>query len=176
MAGRPSKLTEERQQVIVAAIEMGLTYEVACQAAGINQTTYYNWKRRGLEAKSGRYFQFVKACQDAEAIAEKVLIERLQERAVNDVVITKEHVVRERNREGDMVVTKEETHTETRPAPWQIDAWLAERRNPERWGRRVVDQNIKVTEPPHIMQIQFVEPEPIEDGEGLADEDDEGRE
>ena len=75
--------------------------------------------------------------------------------------------MQERDAKGNMVITKEEVHKETRPPPWQIDAWIQERRFPERWGRRVVDANIKSDAPPHILQVEFVEPEK----RGVADED-----
>lgn len=45
--GRPSKLTPERQQVIVEAIRKGVPAETSARATGISGTTFYNWMSKG---------------------------------------------------------------------------------------------------------------------------------
>lgn len=49
------KLTPERHQLIVNALRVGATYEVAAGHAGIVRSTLSNWLRRGRESKSGKY-------------------------------------------------------------------------------------------------------------------------
>jgi lambda repressor-like predicted transcriptional regulator len=39
------KYTPERVEIIRQAIELGTTYRLAAQAAGINENTFKNWKR-----------------------------------------------------------------------------------------------------------------------------------
>lgn len=50
--GRPSKLTPELQEQLLYLILEGNYIEVACQAAGIDKTTYYRWIRRAEEAEA----------------------------------------------------------------------------------------------------------------------------
>jgi len=46
MAGRPSKLTTQRAEAIIGAIEHGCTREAAAGAGGINRMTLYRWIER----------------------------------------------------------------------------------------------------------------------------------
>jgi transposase-like protein len=47
---RPSKLTPERAQAIVASVVNGATQSAAARAAGVGETTLYAWLRRGEDA------------------------------------------------------------------------------------------------------------------------------
>jgi transposase len=42
-----TKLTLERQEIIVVALEAGNYDEVAAQAAGVSKASFYNWLNRG---------------------------------------------------------------------------------------------------------------------------------
>lgn len=83
-AGRPTKLTDEMQERICENIRRGLGYREAAVAAGISERTFYNWKSRGENAKSGIHLQFLQALQEAEAIAELVLLEIIQNATKKD--------------------------------------------------------------------------------------------
>ena len=69
------------QEKICKGIQLGLKYEQAALAAGISERTLYNWKKRGKNAKSGKYFQFVQALKKAEAEGEGMLVTRIQKAA-----------------------------------------------------------------------------------------------
>ena len=43
MAGRPTKLTPDVQELIVDGINAGLTYWMTCARAGVTYATFYNW-------------------------------------------------------------------------------------------------------------------------------------
>ncbi len=47
--GRKTKLTPELQEQIVKYIEAGNFAKDACQAAGIGETTFYKWLKKGKE-------------------------------------------------------------------------------------------------------------------------------
>ena len=47
MAGRKSKLTEELTEVICKNIELGMSYNLSCQAAGIHPDTFFEWMKAG---------------------------------------------------------------------------------------------------------------------------------
>ncbi len=67
---RPTKLTPERQAKLVEVIAAGNYYETACQAAGVDYSTFRNWMIRGEEETHGKYREFFEALTRAEAEAE----------------------------------------------------------------------------------------------------------
>jgi transposase len=67
---RPTKLTPEVEERIVAAIRAGNYAEPAARSAGISPATYYRWLKRGEEASRGIYRAFHDAVRRAEAEAE----------------------------------------------------------------------------------------------------------
>src|SRR2546425_12106758 len=70
--GRPTKLTKEIQEHIVAAIRSGNYADAAADSAGIHKATYYRWLERGeSDAKADRPFRdFRDAIKKAEGEAE----------------------------------------------------------------------------------------------------------
>jgi transposase len=94
--GRPSKLTDERQETICEALRKGVSIEGACGLAGIDETTFYRWKKRGEEelarVENGhancsvrqdqqKYVEFCKAATRAIAESEEYLVEKIREQA-----------------------------------------------------------------------------------------------
>ena len=57
-AGRPTKYTQEIVAAIIRAIELGSTYELACNGVGISHETFCEWRRR--------YPEFLEAVKEAE--------------------------------------------------------------------------------------------------------------
>jgi transposase len=67
---RPTKLTPEVQERIVAAIRAGNYAGPATRSAGVSEASFYRWMSRGEKAKSGIYRDFHEAIRRAEADAE----------------------------------------------------------------------------------------------------------
>jgi len=111
LAGRKTKLTEERFKQIVNLVKVGNFASVAASAAGISEATYYGWLKRGREegealkeGESGSiFFEFLEAIKKAEGQAEARSIMRIQ-------------------------TASEEN--------WTAAAWYLERKYPDRWGRK----------------------------------------
>lgn len=68
--GRPTKLTPEVRERILVAVRAGNYWETAALFAGIDKKTFYNWLKRGNQAKRGIYHDFVHALEKAGAEAE----------------------------------------------------------------------------------------------------------
>ena len=66
---RPSKLTPDTQTRFVAAIKLGLTYELAASYAGIDVRTFYAWMKRGAEEDDTIFSQFYHAVKQSEGHA-----------------------------------------------------------------------------------------------------------
>jgi hypothetical protein len=71
--GRPSKLTPEVQEKIVAALRGGNYRNAACHAVGIAEDTFRVWMIRGEEGQKP-YAAFRAAVIDAETQAEITLV------------------------------------------------------------------------------------------------------
>lgn len=74
--GRPTKLTPELTEQIVADIEKGNYSETAAQAAGIDVSTFCNWMKWGAAEKEP-YSAFFEAVVCARARAEITLVDKL---------------------------------------------------------------------------------------------------
>ena len=68
--GRRSKLTPELKKDILSLVAEGNYLTTACAICGITENTYYNWKKWGENAKSGKYFVFLQDVRKAEGEAE----------------------------------------------------------------------------------------------------------
>jgi transposase len=75
---RPSRLTDEMQDKLVALLEAGQFASVACRLAGVAESTYYLWMEKGATAKSGRYLEFSEAIKKADAMAEARRVETIR--------------------------------------------------------------------------------------------------
>lgn len=56
--GRPSLLTRETHDAIIANIRMGMSETMAAEAEGIERSTVTKWKARGRKDGKGPYFSF----------------------------------------------------------------------------------------------------------------------
>jgi hypothetical protein len=103
--GRPTKLTPEVQDKIVAAIRAGNYQETAASYAGISEKTFYEWMNRGLsdDPSESHFGEFREAVEKAKAAAE-----------VRDVIL-----IDKAAQDGS----------------WQAAAWKLERKFPNKWGR-----------------------------------------
>jgi len=69
--GRPSKLTQEVQDRVVAALRGGNYMETAARYAGIDESTLHRWIAKGKEDDASEpYQEFCKAVEKARAEAE----------------------------------------------------------------------------------------------------------
>ena len=67
--GRRTKLNKARKEAIIEAIEIGATYEIAAENAGISKSTLFAWMKRGEQEKSGNFSDFLNSVKKAEATA-----------------------------------------------------------------------------------------------------------
>lgn len=114
--GRQSLLTEERLNQIVNYLRQGAYAEDAAQASGISDVTYYNWLNRG-KAEEQRQSQGL----DPNPEEEKYLrfLRAIKTAQAEGAMRHVTNVVRAAD-DGN----------------WQASAWMLERKNPGKWGRR----------------------------------------
>ena len=122
--GRPTKLTSQIQNRIVALLEEDNYRETAADKGGIARSTFYNWMKRGEKEGDGIYHEFSKAVLKAEAKAE-----------VDDIA-----------------------HIRAGNENWQARAWIRERKNPDRWGKKE-RQDIRISDAegkPLVARVEIV--------------------
>ena len=80
--GRVTILTQQVQDKMVEAIEMGNYAPTAAEYAGIATSTHYNWLKLGEKGESP-YVEYLEAIKKAEAIAEVRNVGIIQNAAIN---------------------------------------------------------------------------------------------
>lgn len=76
---RPTKLTPEIEKKICDYLKEGNYRETAAEMAGIGTTTFYNWLKKGKEAKrKSKFREFRDAVKKAEAFAESYHLQKLR--------------------------------------------------------------------------------------------------
>ncbi len=75
--GRPTRLTKAVREKIIKGIRLGLTYDRAAQLAGIHKSTFYMWKRKGLQKKAPLYIKFIDELKKAEVEGEAAAISHI---------------------------------------------------------------------------------------------------
>jgi len=78
MIGRKSKLTEELTQVVCENIELGLSYNLTSQAAGITFQTFNDWMKAGAAGKDKRFCDFYDKVRASEATCARKCLERIR--------------------------------------------------------------------------------------------------
>lgn len=110
MAGRPTSLTHEVSETIMAAVRVGNYLETAAALAGISVSTLRKWMRDGArDRKAGNETAnaaFSAGVKKALAQAESESLQRVDK--ASEIV-------------------------------WQAACWRLERRWPDRWGRERVE-------------------------------------
>ena len=81
---RRTKLNEEVKKRIISAIQMGATYEIAAEHAGICRKTLYSWIEKGKEASKGsKHYTFLHDFRKAEARAALTSLTTIQKEIQN---------------------------------------------------------------------------------------------
>lgn len=78
--GRPTKLTPEMQQQIVALLRNGNYVETVCDYVGISKETFYDWLRRGEVGgqRNTIYVEFSDAAKKAISAAETIALSEIR--------------------------------------------------------------------------------------------------
>ena len=115
-AGRPKALTATKKRNFLAAIKVGVPLSMACDAAGINVSTFYNWKNRlDREPEGSELWAFFQEIKKREAQGLQENLERILAAAAE-------------------------------PRNWTASAWWLERRYPQHFGKAVqVSADVKQT-------------------------------
>lgn len=80
--GRPSKITPELTERVCELIEKGLPYTLVCEAVGINESTFYDWIKKGEIGKKG-YTDFSERVSKSKANYALICLERVNKYADN---------------------------------------------------------------------------------------------
>jgi hypothetical protein len=74
VGGRPTRLTDDLQEMLVQLIEMGTPADTAVRSLGLAASTYYGWMQEGRDAMSGRRREFFIAIEQAKAKAQNRMV------------------------------------------------------------------------------------------------------
>lgn len=154
--GRKPKINPERIEKICENVRLGMTYEMAAQAAGICAATFYNWQQTA-EAEQQRlarpgarrrkyttlYLEFLESLKKAEADAEQAALQDIHDAGTGGREFTE---TREKWElvNGELTLVEKYTVVKTLAPQWQARGWFLERRYPKRWAR--IDRHAVLSE------------------------------
>ena len=141
--GRSTKLTKETQERLCSLISQGFDIYRAAELAGIGRSTFFKWRAKSEIAKSGIYRDFGDALKKADAQQEAFLVSNINKAIVGGNITTEEHI--EKDGKGNILKQKV-TKKEAQPS-WHACAWKLERKYPERWALRNVQDNSEENKP-----------------------------
>ncbi len=130
--GRPTKLTPELQADLLRYLRAGNYVVTACKATGIDETQFYKWMEKGAKCKAGIHVDFYQSVQKALADGEALMVGAVRIQAVEHDAAPDGRV----------------------PGNWLAAMTDLERRYPERWGRRVVDNRLTGADGKGPVQIE----------------------
>ena len=79
MAGRPTKISKKKCQILLEGRAAGLTKDRCADLAGIHRNTLSNWLDKGENAKSGIARQFYLDWQEADVRFEMMELKRIMD-------------------------------------------------------------------------------------------------
>ena len=124
--GRPSKLTAKRQAAVCEALKHGASFEAAAAVAGLHQSTFTKWRKRGAEEADGPYHDLVLAMEQAQAEGEALAAQAVFKSFTECSVEVVEEIL-----PGDGGTR---TRTITRPPDASMALRWLERRASARWN------------------------------------------
>jgi glycosylphosphatidylinositol transamidase (GPIT) subunit GPI8 len=76
---RPTKLNDEVTKIICENIELGLSYSLAAQGAGITSETFIQWMKKGEAGDDKSFMDFHASVKKADTICAKRCLEHIRE-------------------------------------------------------------------------------------------------
>ena len=124
--GRPSKLTAKRQTALCEALKHGASFEAAAAVAGLHQSTFTKWRKRGQHETDGPYHDLALAIEQAQAEGEALAAQAVFKSFTESSVEVVEEIL-----PGDGGTR---TRTITRPPDAMMALRWLERRVGSRWN------------------------------------------
>lgn len=119
------KLTPEVSEAILDFISKGSTDKMACQAAGIDPSTFRRWVSRGESSKSGQFYAFYMALKKARTVAFHHNLDLIRKAATEKQTLKTIRITT--HPDGTKTTVEESRET---PKQWQAAAWILERKYP----------------------------------------------
>lgn len=130
IGGRPTLCTPERIKRLCECVALGMKWQDAAGAIGVDQLTVRRWRRKGKENPDSIYGVLVKELVRAEALLEEGKLRVLHEAATQPQITRTEATKRDKDT-GEMYT---EVTVKEGPPQWTPAAWLLERRFPNKYA------------------------------------------
>ena len=133
MPPRIKQRPEELQGKICAALKIGATHKIACDAVGLAESTFYKWIARGegrhKQKKTKALVEFAEEVKKAESYGSLMRLQRIEAAAKPQ---TETRIVEKYDADGNLIERTKETKTVR--GNLRADTWLLERRHLEHYG------------------------------------------
>lgn len=150
-------LSRQKQNALIKAISDGASNASALAQADIAESTFYRWqaeanqlqdalengskKENDLTKSQVRFLEFWERVKKSATAFEAARLQIISEAAEGGKEIVEQHAeVRDHydQKSGQIIQLKTQKVVKKKLFPsWQASAWLLERKDPQKWGRRV---------------------------------------
>ena len=134
--GRTCRLTPEIHIEIVKRVAAGNYPAVAAVSAGIGLSTFYRWLAKGNKSRSGPFWNLAQAVRKAQADAEVQNIAIIRQAMKGGAMIERKVI---RRKDGTSEIVEKIAR-----ADWNAAMSHAERRWPNRWGKKESEELAKL--------------------------------
>ena len=126
-----SKITFTQKQILVKALEARMSVNRAVELAGIHQTTFHNWLRKGKNPRNRKYWLFRKKILKIQAQWETDSLK------IIDTVAKGNYEIKETKcrTDGEGNVIDNITTIKNATPNWQAAAWFLKKRFKEDYGK-----------------------------------------
>jgi len=129
--GRKRVFTPDIIGILVEAFKSGLSNADACTSAGVSESAFYDWLKRGERKESTVFLEFSENIKSAKLEYKKGLLRKMLAASTEKQVTVEE----KRRYDADGKLIAREVIQKSAPPPWQPIAWLLERRYRDEFGR-----------------------------------------
>jgi CubicO group peptidase (beta-lactamase class C family) len=133
--GRPSKLTPETQERICSAVRAGNYFEAAAAYAGVTYSSLRSWLKRGKRSRRGKFFEFFKAVEKAQADAEATVVAQWRQQIPENWQAARDFLARRFPGRWGPKERHEVSGPKGGPVPLALEDNVAADRELEEWGR-----------------------------------------
>lgn len=134
--GKQTELSKELVAKILEQLRLGMSVVRTLEYVGYSESSYYNWLAKGRrdkkDGKSNTYVSLLENVEKAQVEAQVSNLKNIKKVALGGYPIIETETIHDKDGNIQKTIIRKRKALPT----WQASAWMNERLDPERWGRK----------------------------------------